>query len=478
MGVSKFNIIRDAYGKIMPIHKFKKIIIDASNLFHTYMSAAYSSMCDKYGKYDFGGVKADILTQAADVVSSSFINIRKYLLYLINVYEAENIILVFDPISTPDYIINVVGESECAKYLSSIYPKLEFNSNERKIIHVHMKEEEQTKRRGIDPIALNIEKLNNIEDLTLKNCLINLYSETMLLGSQHNIIILSSALISLVSQSFADSKIVHLYRADGEADLLIKNLAYEDEVDTLIISRDTDYYFLLSEFKWCYCTDLKRNSPVYRPYQIWEDFLGGNFKYDIVIRLSPLLGNDYTAHKSILNSAAYNDILTFLNIDGNFKSLVLKKQNMNVRKLYNVAEKNNLIESIGCSMISCEAIDAMINAYNFDYFKKYFLSIMIYTQWNTYSDYNEIEISQVSIPNKIKKVMHYDLEAYEKCDMTAFIKSCIYETGEDILTNEFTDKIQANLNEFQDYDDGADYFINEDEVDGYDDGADYFDDYE
>lgn len=467
MGVKDFNKLIDLYGIAKVVSNFETIVIDASNLFHTYLSASYSSMKKEYGTYENGGIKLDLMTQCVYIISHTYYTVKSYITSLVNSYNPANLYLVMDPIRTPDYTIDTGKGNIDFDYLKILYPDVEFEKDSRCLIHINMKEQEQKRRKGTDNIQKELDKLNEKEEIDetvknnpeLKKCLEEITKESMMLGSQHKIIILAESLIPMLINEFQNMKNIHFVRSKGEADLFIKNLVYmSPHNNTLVLSRDTDYYFLLSDFPWCYCTDIKRGCNIYNPNQIWTNLLDDDFSYDLVIRLSPLFGNDYTTHKTIISAQKRDDVIQFLNLDGKFRSLKNKKSNTIIRKLYEVAEENEMIDDIESSKVNCYLLDEMIRIYNIDFFKLYYKSILIYSQWEFYSDYIEINNSVVKLPKTIRGIIFYDVDAYEDKEWDDLLKDSKYITDTDELNKLFTTGIEKRIKLTEDEFDEEDYY--------------------
>ena len=454
MGVKDFNKLIEIYGISQVVKHFDTIVIDASNLFHTYLSATYSAMKKEYGTYENGGVKLDLMTQCIHVISHTFYTVKSYINALMNSYKPSNIYLVMDPIKTPDYTIDTGKDGISFEYLKILYPKIEFNEGSRHLIHVNMKEQEQKRRKGNDKIQNELDKLNKIEEVDeaiknneeLKKCLEEITKESMLLGSQHKIIILSESLIPLLIKEFKDKNEFHIVRSKGEADLFIKNLVYiMPHTSTLVLSRDTDYYFLLSDFEWCYCTDIKRGCPIYNPSSIWKNILDDDFSYETVIRLSPIFGNDYTTHKTIISAQKNDDVIKFLNLDGHFKSLKSRKSNTIIRKLYDIAQDNEMLDDIEETKIDNYFLDEIMKIYNIDFFKLYYKSVLIYSQWEFYSDYVEITDDTLKIPKSIHKVIFYDTDAYEDKEWDDLLKDSKLVNDENELNELFVSGMEKQM---------------------------------
>ena len=120
------------------------------------------------------------------------------------------------------------------------------------------------------------------------------------------------------------------------------------------------------------------NCPVYSPHRCWNLFLDKAYSYDAVIRVAPLLGNDYTTHDSIISATRNaNDVRDLFNLDDNFNALKLNSR----KKIWSVV--NKVSKPDGFTDVS--AIDEMIYNFDHNYFKKYYLSTIIYKNWNIYN---------------------------------------------------------------------------------------------
>ena len=145
MGVKNFNKIKDRYGAVVQLKEFSKIIIDATNLLHTYMSAWYSTLEKMCGKFSFGGLREDLVNQCAFVVGNTFKTLKNYIIGLLNDYKPKCVYLVFDPISTPDYLMDTGASWIDIGFLKEMYPEVCISRQNRRIIHINMKEQEQKK---------------------------------------------------------------------------------------------------------------------------------------------------------------------------------------------------------------------------------------------------------------------------------------------------------------------------------------------
>ena len=462
MGVKNFNKIKDRYGAVIQLKDFSKVIIDASNLLHTYMSAWYSTLEKACGKFSFGGLREDLVNQCAFIVGNTFKVLKNYILSILKDYKPKYVYLVFDPITTPDYLMDT-GESWIdVGFLKEMYPEADISRKNRRIIHINMKEQEQKKRKGVDPI---IKALERFGDKGRQEKIEELVRSTMLLGSQHRIIVLSESLLPLLLDEFKSEERVHFVRAKYEADLLIKNLAAEEpHGKTLVKSKDTDYYFLLSDFEWCYCSDIKRNADIYHPSQIWKELLDDAFSYDLIVRLSPMFGNDYTVHKSILNAAKNDDVLTFLNLNGRFHSIKNMRVNTILRKIYNAAERSGIIEDIDESeSLSCDMIDELVHGYNFNYFESYYKSIIIYKQWGFYCDYDELKNKESDtlpsrLPIYIRSAITFDKTDIDSDEWEEFEKNSKIIKDSSELNTMYLSKLQKVINGEGEYEDDEEFY--------------------
>lgn len=160
---------------------------------------------------------------------------------------------------------------------------------------------------------------------------------------------------------------------------------------TLVISDDTDYFVLFSDVSNVHCRGI-RNHDVRSPYKCWKTFLGKGYSYDAVIRASAIFGNDYTIHETIISAERKpDDLQKLFNID---KQHTLKSLLSNGRtKIYKILSPwlrqlgytNDIMTEIGNEPTPLTIIDDIMYSFDINYFRKYFLSTIIYTNWRIYN---------------------------------------------------------------------------------------------
>lgn len=155
---------------------------------------------------------------------------------------------------------------------------------------------------------------------------------------------------------------------------------------TLVISADTDYYILFSDTPYVHCRALQ-DTKIYSPYKCWKRFLGDAYSYDVVIRISALFGNDYTIHQKIINAnTRSSDAQSLFNIDEDHKFISLADNNRTtICKVIKPFIRQYQTTMDHESPTPVTFIDNIIHDYDISYFRKYFLSTIIYKNWRTYN---------------------------------------------------------------------------------------------
>lgn len=471
MGVNDFNTLVITYGRrLVGKRKFDKIIIDASNLFHRYLSAVLAELKRTYGTFElFGGIKATLPTQAAYVVVHTFSSITMYINKLLRQYSPKQIYLVLDPLGEGvEYIIDGNSEFIDKDYIHILFPN--YRDGEHNVRSVCLKENEQRKRAGVNEIEKGLERIKGywdksdegLDDETvsyLDEQLRHIVKDTLYLSSQHNVIGLARALLSLLTKEFkSKSDTVIFVRAYCEADLLIKNLANEP-VPTLVISADTDYYFILSDFEHCYCMDVKSGSPIYSPKELWMNMLEDAYSYDIIIRLSPLFGNDYTVHKGIIGAKNGDDVIKFMNIHGDIGTIMLQRRKT-VSKV--LLHSKQLVPD---GVMTPKIIDEIIRHYDVEYFKTYYESVVVYKHWQTYNDYKILKEEPLVFPCRVDSCILFDPKDVEEANWSNMIMSVkAIGTFEEIFTGEVEGFMQELTQPIMTYTDFSEYYDDEPET--------------
>lgn len=412
---------------------YKRVIIDGSNLVFTKLSRYLSQLKKLYGIDDWKSVDKDLVFQIKFIIENSVNDIAKVINICKSKFKAEEIFLVLDPTKTPGYIVNpsmkfASSENDDSilkdnKYILTILQENEVINNQTIEFNIKSDEQETRKKRNnkSDSINAELEKIermgigDEIDLLMVKS----IYQQSYFFNSANELIKLSRPVMLKIEQMFFNDG-VYIIDAEDEADLVIKNIAHNninfdsslsDDYLTLIMSADTDYHILFSDSANVHVTTLVSNDPIYSPYRCWHCFLEDAYSYDAVIRIAPILGNDYTTHESLITAAKNpNDVRNLFNIDGHFKEL----KNNARKKIYSVVCNYKLHSSLQRDGNSNETdkitsvleIDDMIYKYNINYFKKYFLSTIIYKNWNVY---NRCTIRNDSNNNRDKNTLESEI---------------------------------------------------------------------
>ena len=104
--------------------------------------------------------------------------------------------------------------------------------------------------------------------------------------------------------------------------------------------------------------------------------------------------------------------------------------------------------------------------YDKDYFKHYYLTIAVYSQWGFYCDYDIIEECGVELPKCINSCIVYDVDDVINKDWKAFVEKCVVIKNRVSLNTMLEDNIADVLALYQDYEIGKDCYddsSNEDE---------------
>lgn len=157
---------------------------------------------------------------------------------------------------------------------------------------------------------------------------------------------------------------------------------------TLVISMDTDYCVLFSDSPYVHCKTLADNF-IYSPYKCWKNFLGEAYSYDAVIRIAALFGNDYTTKKGICSANNHpEDMQCLFNINSEHKMSKIPKMSK-LKTLFKVVP-SKIYEMFRLNYnddhpTPVTFVDYIIHEYDEAYFRKYYLSTIIYKNWQKYN---------------------------------------------------------------------------------------------
>jgi len=303
--------------------------------------------------------------QAHYIINAVVTDLLKFFETCFDQLSCESVYFVVDPTETPKYIINT---DMCAEtYTNIICPDGNFLFEAKK----EEQDNRQSQRNNRNLLESEFQFIENRADIPEDYIYImkEIYEQSYYFVNPNNKMKLSNFVLSYIE----DARI-QIIDAKCEADLVIKNVAsLNSEEITLIWSRDLDYYVLFADMENVYITESFDCVEIYNPHKCWVSALGKDITYDYIIRLAPLFGNDYTAKQKILSADKIDDIKML--ITSNFDNLKCNKR-----------------KTIGkCSSVvnwdwdySTDSIDAMIYRFDPDYFRKYYISVLIYKNWFVY----------------------------------------------------------------------------------------------
>lgn len=399
MGIQGLNSLVKTCTPEKP-QSYDKIIIDGSNLIFNKLTRQVSQLKKLYILNEWKSIDKDIIFQTKFIINNCANDILTFIYACKSKFNCDSIYIVIDPLESPSYHVSAdlsyISEDNTDtilknnKYITTILHEDEINSNS--IVEFNIKHEEQESRKKKtskqDLISNELAKLEQLKISDEENDseakleqLKSIFEQSYLYLSNSDLIKLSYIVMLNVEMQSRNENI-HIIDAIDEADLVIKNIAYENkDYKTLIISADTDYYVLFSDSENVHITNITLNENIYSPYKCWKNFLENAYSYDSVIRAAPLYGNDYTIHENVISATRnFNDMRDLFNINDRFNEL-----KRNRRKTISSVTEKYKIENITHVL----KIDEMIHDYNEEYFKKYYLSVIIYKNWFKYNRMNE-----------------------------------------------------------------------------------------
>lgn len=448
MGVKDLQFIIKNYGIPASQAHYKAAVFDGNNLFFMKIAGVVSRLYKANNIEVFKGFSINIIEQLNSIIHSvtnECLRVIDYTLYRDNVDE---IYLVFDPVSSPIYNItadmeyfegSTLGDSDYRELILGEDDSIAFNI---KLEEQEKRKEAQMKRQDIDSIIKLIDKIDVTEDV--KNIFKSIATQSNYFNNASNYIKLMPIVIGELYKNISNKlrPRIHFIQSTVEADLTIKNLAESlitnDSDNVLVLSSDTDYFILFGDSDNVYCRSLAINNlETYNPKQVFINLFGKNYSYDAVIRLAPLLGNDYTVKECISSAKDVENILSLMNISKRFNPLMLTT--CKARKIKNIIVNNSdnmYLAKMLTKMTkpSLDLTDEIILNYDVDYFKRYLISILIYKNIsafdNQYAEFemteNEIKAEYKVIQDLLKSIFdtiydwQYDISIYEASFQASF----------------------------------------------------------
>lgn len=400
---------------------YRRIIIDGSNLLYTKLTRHVSQLRKLAEIKEWKSPDADILFQLKYIIDNTVNEIERFIDSVRNKYVCEELYFVMDPKTTPKYIINgdmnyitLSDGIHCSKLRDTVYVTefIDKNDVEDNVnIELNIKSEEQEIRRKrnskVSVIECEIDKIDKLlaDNPELADKVKSIYMQSFYFNSMSELGKLNKMILLSLESIYQDEP-VYVISAVNEADLVIKNIALDNvelnienrinmnwENDyVLVMSADTDYFVLFSDSKHVHVTTLTHNDPIYCPNRCWNCFLEDAFSYDAVIRVAPILGNDYTTHNGLISATNNSqDVRYLFNINGDFNKL---KQSSR-KKIYNIViDYAKPVDENNQSVITkVDDIDKLLFDKDRKYFKKYFLSVVIYKNW---ANYNQCHVQRTN----------------------------------------------------------------------------------
>ena len=399
MGVKNLNILINLYKNhqnVVP-KTFYLAVVDGNNMLITFLQSAIKNL--NYGM--------DIIEQVEDIITNVYERVIKEFDKFVRTYKMKEIWVVFDPRKKLEYNFDM----NTFDLIDIDHFKQKYNSD---VFTLASKESEHNKRERSrmysekDFSNLSEKELYGLRNQRIANRLIKMLQKTLVnasrftngcgwLDEEHD----------CLSKSIVMSEQYKLFVVQGEhteADLIIKNLVesfnilYPNE-QFLIISKDTDYKILFANRDNVWCSELNCNrSDIISPYITWKNF----FKpltdirpidiYKAVIRIAPLIGNDYTA--------GYSSIISLRNTaDMNLPILKLFDKNINTTI--------NLRTNIGKFLIRYhydKTLDENVKLFDSELYNVYIESVAIYNNWLFFgNDYN-INTKHIDFDENLKLI--------------------------------------------------------------------------
>ena len=472
MGVKDLNVILNNCVQESVNKPHSVVIIDGSNLIFQTLTSQLGKMkknnmiIKQWGSFDL-----PLLSQIVFIIQNTINDISN----LINKHlenGVEEIFIVMDPGKTPCYKINT-NMTYNHKYEYLITNDDSLSNGETIEVNIKVAEQEARRKRNskADSIQKEINYIRQLKDsqnLTDEEIeiLIKIFKQSFCLNNNTELLRLSWIILKNIDLTF-HQRGIKIIDAIDEADLVIKNIANEfsEETNILVLSMDTDYNILFADMPNVDVASLMRQDIIRNPNKCWKQILGKAFSYETVIRISPILGNDYTVREPIISAKNYEDILSLLNVNGKFNSL---KQSSR-KKIYKVVDGIKAPDGI----IDLEYLDEIIYEWNEEYFKKYYLSNIIYGNWMIYNRYNILEQqNEFSIEKEINLSLRKILVALEEnYDENETIT--LYQWNSTFLFNNWDEFFNTlDKKTFKSYEDFLDYYY-EYEINNVEEGCEF-----
>lgn len=389
MGVKDLNILFSALPSVDPSTNHPVVIIDGSNLIFQTLTRQISRLKNHLNLEikRWNSIDMSLIDQLMFIIQHSIQEVSYFVRQYFN-KGAEDVFIVVDPLASPSYPVNT-----SYKYNHKYESLIGIEGDQTVVFNIKSEEQELRRKRSSksETISNMMEYINDLKQtdgLSDDNIAIlkNVFIQSFLMTNNSDLLKLSGIVWAYVKQAFNEERL-HIINAIDEADLVIKNVAndFPPTVQILVVSMDTDYLVLFSDMPNVNVTTLSNTNVIKNPFICWNAFLTCSYQYEMIVRIAAILGNDYTVHEPLISCKNYNDIISLLNIHGGFDSL----RNCKRKKISKVLSCNENIDKD--HILTVEELDDIVFKWNDGYFKKYYLSCIIYENWNKYGRYTEME---------------------------------------------------------------------------------------
>ena len=393
---------------------YKAAIFDGNNLFFMKIAGVVSRLYKKSPLTEFNGFNENVIDQLTRIIEDAKSECLRLINYALAKDNVDEVYLVFDPVSSPEYTISkdmmyyddmTLEDSDWKEIILGDEDQITFN----------IKRDEQNKRATAQKGRINRDDIaEQIDSLELTDAVKDELQQIALQSNYFNTEFakLMSVCIAEIYKCMSpdEHSKIHFIQSIVEADLTIRNLAdhvvNKPDDPVLILSADTDYCILFADCPNVYWRSLHVNSSniTYHPHTVFRNLLKDGYSYDAVIRISPLMGNDYTVHEGLISKADdINNALALLNVNKYLSPKILMSCSASkIRNMACAADNEDTIKAL--SMLkkpSMELSDSIIYNGNELYFKRYMYSILVYKNIKRFDgQYAEFEMSEDDVKHE------------------------------------------------------------------------------
>ena len=402
MGVKNLNILLNLYKNEqtdVPTTMYLAVI-DGNNMLITFLQSAIKNL--SYG--------IDIVKQTENIICMVYERVIKELDKFVRIYNLKEVWVVFDPRKKLEYNI----DADLFNLIDIEYFKNKYNSDKFVLSSKDTEHIKRQKSRQYSEKTFNnpLEKeLYGYQNQRIANKLVKMLQKTLVNASRFtNGCNWLDEDYDYLTNKYKMKEDYKLYIVQGEhteADLIIKNLIEMFNVlhpndNFLVISKDTDYKILFSNLANVWCSELNCNrSDIISPYLTWSNFfkpltdkhpISPTELYNMVIRLAPLIGNDYTA--------GYSSIITLRN-DSNMNLPILKLFDKDINAPINC--RTNLGKFL-LRYHYGNTLDENIKMYDSELYSVYIESVVIYTNWLMFGNDFAVNTKHINFDENLKLI--------------------------------------------------------------------------